>query len=59
MSLKTPAFYVHGLEEIKTYMESRKMVLMVVFSGQQRRNRNKEQTFDHGGGHKGWEDLRE
>ena len=30
-------------------MESRKMALMNLFSGQQWRNRHKEQTYGHGG----------
>jgi len=30
-------------------MESRKMVLMNLFSGQQRRNRHREQICGHGG----------
>ena len=29
-------------------MESRKMVLMKLFAGQQRRNRHREQTYGHG-----------
>ena len=28
-------------------MESRKMILMNLFAGQQRRNRNREQTYGH------------
>jgi len=31
------------------YMESRKMVLMNLFSGQQWRRRYREQTYGHGG----------
>ena len=34
-------------------MESRKMVLMNLFVGQQWRNRNREQTYGHGGGQAG------
>ena len=33
-----------------TYMESRKMALMDLFSGQQWRSRHREQTYGHGGG---------
>ena len=32
------------------YMESRKMVLMNLFAGQQWRNRHREQTFGHKAG---------
>ena len=32
------------------YMESRKMVLMNSFAGQQWRNRHREQTYGHRGG---------
>ena len=37
------------------YMESRKMVLMNLFAGQQWRNRHREQTYGHGrrGGERG------
>ena len=31
------------------YMESRKMVLMNLFAGQQWRNRHREQTYGHSG----------
>ena len=31
------------------YMESKKMALMNLFSGQQWRNRHREQTYGHGG----------
>ena len=31
-------------------MESRKMVLMKLFAGQQWRHRHREQTYRHGGG---------
>ena len=31
------------------YMESKKMVLMKLFSGQQWRNRHREQNYGHGG----------
>ena len=40
-------------------MESRKMVLMILRTGQQRRNRHKEQTFGLSGRRRGWDDLRE
>ena len=42
---------------IYIYMESRKMVLMILFVGQQRRHRQKGQTYDHSGGEGGmiWE----
>ena len=40
------------------YMASRKMVLMILHTGQQRRHRHKEQTFGLGG-RRGWDDLRE
>ena len=33
---------------IDAYMESRKMVLMNLFAGQQRRQRYREQTYGHG-----------
>ena len=36
-------------------MESRKMALMSLFSGQQWRNRYREQTY----GHSGWGEVRE
>ena len=39
-------------------MESRKMVLTILYTGQQRRHRCKEQTFALGG-RRGWDDLRE
>ena len=34
-------------------MESRKMVLMILLAGQQRRHRDKEQTLDTVGGESG------
>ena len=40
-------------------MESRKMVLMNLFAGQQWRHRGREQTGGHGGGRKRWGKLRE
>ena len=36
-----------------TYMESRRMALMQLLSGQQWRNRHREQTFGHGVGEEG------
>ena len=44
---------------IYIYMESRKIVLMIILAGQQTRWRHKEQTCGHGGGRRGWDDLRE
>ena len=44
-------------------MESRKMVLIKVFAGQQWRPRHREQTYGHGevgwGGRRGWDVWRE
>ena len=40
-------------------MESRKMVLMNLSAGQQRRHRHKEEPFGHSGGRRGWDDLRD
>ena len=40
-------------------MESRKMVLMNLFAEQQWRCRHREQTGEHRGGRRGWDDLRE
>ena len=40
-------------------MESRQMVLMNLFAGQQRRDRNREQTYGHGGGEEGESDMHE
>jgi len=39
------------------YMESRKMVLMNLFSGQQWRNRHRKQTYGHGGGEEGEDEM--
>ena len=38
-------------------MESKKMVLMKLFAGQQWRHRHREQTYGHGGwgGRRGWD----
>ena len=40
-------------------MESRKIVLMILLVGKQRRHRHEEQTFGHSGEGEGWDDLRE
>ena len=40
-------------------MESRKMVLMNLFAEQQWRCRHREQTGEHSGGRRGWDELRE
>ena len=40
-------------------MESRKTVLMNLPAGQQWRHRHREQIYGHGGGRKGWDELRE
>ena len=40
-------------------MESRKMVLMILFSGEQRRHRHNGQIFGHSGERRGWDDLKE
>ena len=40
------------------YVESRKMILMIWFAGQQRRHRHEEQTIGHSGEEGGWDDLR-
>ena len=40
------------------YMEYRKILLMILCAGQQRGHRHKEQTFEHSGGRRGWDDLR-
>ena len=41
------------------YIGSRKLVLMNLCTGQQRKHRHKEQTYGHSGGGKGWDDFRE
>ena len=51
--------YILTHTHIYIYMESRKMVLMILFRGQQRRHRCKEQTYSHSAGGRGWDDLRE
>ena len=40
-------------------MESRKMVLIILFAGQQKRWRHKGQTFGHSVGRREWDDLTE
>ena len=40
-------------------MESRKIVLMNLFAGQQWRCRHREKTCGHSRGRKGWDKLRE
>ena len=40
-------------------MESRKMVLVNPFAGQQWRHRHRKQACEHSGGRRGWEKLRE
>ena len=40
------------------YVESRKMILMIWFAGQQRRHRREEQTCGHSGEEGGLDDLR-
>ena len=40
-------------------MESRKMVLMILNVGWQKKHRHKKQTFGHGRGRREWDDLRE
>ena len=41
-------------------MESRKTAMMtILLAGQQRQHIQKEQTFGHSGGMRGWDDLRE
>ena len=41
------------------YMESRKIVRMILHAGQQWRHEHKEHTFGHSWRKKGWSDLRE
>ena len=40
-------------------MESRALVLMNIFAGQEWRLRHRELTYGHGGGRRGWRELRE
>ena len=40
-------------------MESRKMVLMNLFAGQQWRRRHREQICGHSVGRRGWDELKE
>ena len=44
---------------VNIYMESRKMVLMNLFSGQEERLRHREQTNGYSGHRRGWDKLRE
>ena len=44
---------------IYIYMEFRKIVLMILHAGQQRRQRHKQYTFGLSGRRQGWDDLRE
>ena len=54
MDCSLPGSSVHGicqarvLEWVAIYMESRKMVLMELFAGQQCRHRHREQTYGRG-----------
>ena len=41
------------------YMESRKMVLMNLFAGQQWKHTHRDQTCGHSEGRRGWDELRE
>ena len=60
---KPKAYYTEWSQKEKDkyhiliYMEYRKIVLMILFVGQQ--EWHKEQTFGHSGRRKGWDDLRE
>ena len=40
-------------------MESSKVVLTILFAGQQRRGRHRERTLEHREGRRGWGDSRE
>ena len=40
-------------------MESRKMVLMNLFTGKEKRHKHREQTCGHSAGRRGWNQLRE
>ena len=40
------------------FLCNRRMVLMILFAGQQMRCRHKEQTYDHSEGGRRWDDLR-
>ena len=44
---------------IHTYMGFRKMALMTLLAGQQRKHRHKEQNFVLSGRRRGWDDLKE
>ena len=39
------------------YVESRKMVQMNLFAGQELRHRHREQTYGYQGGKRGWDEL--
>ena len=39
-------------------MEFRKMVLINLFAEQKMRHRQREQTYGHSGGRRGWDELR-
>ena len=41
------------------YMEFRKMVMMTLYSRQQKRQRCKKQTYELCGRSRGWDDVRE
>ena len=43
----------------KTRMDSRKMVLMNLFAGQQWRRRHRDQICGHSVGRRGWDELKE
>ena len=42
-----------------THTESRKVVLMNLFAGQQWKCRHREQCYEHNEGKRGWDELRE
>ena len=44
---------------ILTLYGIKEMGQMILFAGQQRRHRHKEQNFGQSGGRRGWDDLRE
>ena len=49
----------HIYEAVRIFMESRRMVPMILHAGQQRRYRRKEETFGLSGRRRAWEDLGE
>ena len=55
---KTPIQYINIYIYIYIYMEFRKMVTMTLYARQQKRHRDKEQTFELCGRRRGWDDLR-